>query len=162
MAYAHAKNVIHRDIKPDNIMLGENGEVYLMDWGLALSTGVSKDGRAVAPLVPQDQAKLCAGTPAYLAPEIAAGDYQQVSFATDVFLLGATLYRILAGRAPYHAVPVQRILCSAPSKGGFDRCPPPSSMFLRNFANSHRGQWRSSPMTARVFSNLRRAQRLTG
>ncbi|MEZ4324966.1 MAG: serine/threonine-protein kinase [Polyangiales bacterium] len=89
--YAHSRGVLHRDVKPENVMLGEFGEVYLMDWGLALRLESHTPG-AELPI---------AGTPAYMAPEMVRGDGDAIDERTDVFLLGATLHEVLCG-APRH------------------------------------------------------------
>ncbi len=101
VAFAHAHDVLHRDLKPDNIMLGAYGEVLVVDWGLAK---VLADG---APLVEAGGVNTAdvsntgsvSGTPAYMAPEQA--EHRPASPATDVYALGATLYEILSGRPPY-------------------------------------------------------------
>lgn len=85
LAYAHDRGVVHRDVKPDNVMVGSFGEVYLLDWGIA----VELDG---------DTPKM-AGTPRYMAPEMLLG--QAITPRTDVYLLGAVLYELLAGHAPH-------------------------------------------------------------
>lgn len=91
--YAHSRGLIHRDIKPENIMIGRFGEVLVADWGLALS--FDGDHRRTV----TDDA--IGGTPAYMAPELAAGETKSQSVRTDVYLLGAVLYRILAGHPPH-------------------------------------------------------------
>ena len=103
VAFAHSRGVVHRDIKPANIMVGEYGEVYLMDWGLALitdSTAVNVTRHPESPLSSPCRPGL--GTLSYMAPEQAegAGD---TDMRSDVFALGAVLYHIVTGRAPYTA-----------------------------------------------------------
>ena len=124
LAYAHARGVIHRDIKPANIRVGRFGETYLMDWGLARVLG-HKDSRDLrvrgedsarstavrtersrlkseepdSPLVTMDGDVV--GTPYYMSPEQARGDIELVGPRSDVYSLGALLYHLLAGRAPY-------------------------------------------------------------
>jgi serine/threonine protein kinase len=100
LAFAHHRGIIHRDIKPENILLGEFGEVMVADWGLALAFSVPSDGVFRAPEIGRD-AVLCAGTPGYMAPEVALSDARSIGPATDVFLLGATLYRCLSGSIPF-------------------------------------------------------------
>ena len=96
LEYAHSKGVLHRDIKTDNIMIGHFGEVYLLDWGLA----VSIDGEQ--PLLPTlDQSEALCGTPCYMAPEMAHQDREAIDERTDVYLLGATLHEVMVGR-PRH------------------------------------------------------------
>ena len=82
--FAHSKGIYHRDIKPENIMLGPFGEVYLVDWGIA----VKSDGKNPSGVV---------GTPSYMAPEMLIGDPAEVDARTDVYLLGATLHEFLTG-----------------------------------------------------------------
>lgn len=94
--YAHRRGVIHRDIKPANIMIGPFGEVYLFDWGIA----VPKEGKLKELLGDLRQDGL-AGTPCYLAPEMLAGELDQVDTRSDVYLLGATLFEILVGTPPH-------------------------------------------------------------
>ncbi len=89
VAYAHANGILHRDIKPQNIMLGPFGEVLLMDWGVA---AMLRAGEAVT-----DGA---VGTRGYMAPEQAAGEAGTVDERTDVYALGALLHFLLEGRAP--------------------------------------------------------------
>ncbi|HYE97492.1 MAG TPA: serine/threonine-protein kinase [Planctomycetota bacterium] len=111
MAYAHSRGVIHRDLKPDNIMLGAFGEVQILDWGLAkVLGGPPEDAPAGSPseaLSPGpdnlsvDGAVL--GTPLYMAPEQAVGDLAAVDARTDVFSLGAILCEILTGQPLYTA-----------------------------------------------------------
>ncbi|MCD8352321.1 MAG: SUMF1/EgtB/PvdO family nonheme iron enzyme [Planctomycetaceae bacterium] len=95
VAFAHDKGVIHRDLKPENVMLGGYGEVLLMDWGLAASQ-VDR-GRAE----PITAANAKAGTPAYMAPEMARGEVDKIGPASDIYLLGAMLFEILTGRRPH-------------------------------------------------------------
>ena len=106
VAFAHSHGVIHRDIKPANIMVGDFGQVYLMDWGLALvregargepTPSSHPDATRRAP----DQRRSVVGTPAYMAPEQARGLAEAVDERADVFSLGASLYHVLTGRPPY-------------------------------------------------------------
>lgn len=95
MAFAHAKGVIHRDLKPQNIMLGDYGEVFVMDWGIAASPGGC--GKAETLTSESNQA----GTPAYMAPEMAAIDPARVNYLSDIYLLGGLLYEIETGLTPH-------------------------------------------------------------
>ena len=91
---AHSRGILHRDIKPENIMVGELGEVYVLDWGIAVSLRPDEHRLPRAA-----DALAIAGTPAYMAPEMLGG--QALSPRTDVYLLGATLHEILTGRPPH-------------------------------------------------------------
>ena len=95
VAYAHHRGVIHRDIKPDNVMVADFGQVYLMDWGLARLTKTHPASSAHA-----DQSGPV-GTPAYMAPEQARGNPADMDERTDVFGLGALLYELVTGELPY-------------------------------------------------------------
>jgi serine/threonine-protein kinase len=110
VAYAHSRGVIHRDLKPANVMLGEFGETLVVDWGLArvLDQHEGDATAAARPLplsVDTSSAATVAGqvigTPAFMAPEQARGEHDRVGLASDVFALGATLYCLLTGQAPY-------------------------------------------------------------
>jgi hypothetical protein len=92
VAYAHSRGVVHRDLKPGNVFLGDYGEVVLFDWGLAADLDTLHGGPARI---------LASGTPAYMAPEMAIGDARGIGFASDQYLLGAILYEILTGDAPH-------------------------------------------------------------
>jgi serine/threonine protein kinase len=108
LAYAHNRGILHRDIKPDNIMLGRFGETLVVDWGLALAVNRDDTARASGEetLMPTGSGSSsgstggAVGTPAYMSPEQAAG-LPVLTPGVDVFSLGATLYKMLTGRAPY-------------------------------------------------------------
>ncbi len=97
IAFAHARGIVHRDIKPENVMIGAFGEVYVLDWGIALA--LRDDGSGLLPLA--SAAHEMTGTPAYMAPEMLGTDGAVITERTDVFLLGAVLYEILTGQPPH-------------------------------------------------------------
>ena len=108
VAFAHQRGVIHRDLKPDNVMLGEFGETVVLDWGLAKLTG--KDDLSGDKLRPPPtpgerfdgtQEGDVLGTPAYMSPEQALGNLDKVDEQSDVWSLGAVLYEILTGKPPF-------------------------------------------------------------
>lgn len=101
LAFAHNRGVLHCDIKPANIMVGEFGQVYLMDWGIAriVASEGSGDGNVTSPPSTSDYSVI--GTPSYMSPEQARGDRANLDARSDVFLLGSVLYAILTRRPPY-------------------------------------------------------------
>ncbi len=122
IAYAHSRGVIHRDVKPENIMVGEFGETVVLDWGLAKERGHCENddshvGEAFRGLVgirddavAETQYGQVIGTPAYMAPEQARGDLNAVDEKSDVYSLGVVLYEILSGRLPYEAKTASELL----------------------------------------------------
>ncbi len=125
VAYAHSRGVLHRDLKPGNIMLGKYGETLVVDWGLAKVVG--RDEHA-----PRDESTLrlpnprlknasdsgdlatqlgeTMGTPAYMSPEQAMGRHDLMGPASDIYSLGATMYHLLTGLPPCQDADVQRVL----------------------------------------------------
>jgi tetratricopeptide (TPR) repeat protein/tRNA A-37 threonylcarbamoyl transferase component Bud32 len=108
--YAHSRGVLHRDLKPGNIMVGKYGETLVVDWGLAKLLGRSDpDGASEEkPLVlgstdesTETRPGATLGTPAYMSPEQAAGQLERLGPTSDVYSLGATLYHLLTGRIPF-------------------------------------------------------------
>ena len=104
VAAAHHREVVHRDLKPQNVMLGPHGETYVMDWGLARVMGRADRLRSTVQLAPdltggRDLGPV--GTPSYMSPEQAQGSRDDLDARSDVWGLGAMLFEILTGRAPY-------------------------------------------------------------
>jgi serine/threonine protein kinase len=97
LRFAHSRSVLHRDIKPVNIMVGGFGEVMLLDWGIAASFGEHAP-HAIPHVRDMD---MIAGTPLYMPPEMAEGRGADCGPWTDVYLLGATLYEVITGRPPH-------------------------------------------------------------
>lgn len=119
LAFAHSRGVLHCDVKPANVMVGEFGQVYLMDWGIARliatdpAPGSARGVRTAEDTSPRLTAKQreprhgpatdnsIIGTPCYMSPEQARGDRKKLDVRSDVFLLGALIYEILTHRPPY-------------------------------------------------------------
>lgn len=121
VAYAHGRGVVHRDLKPANVMVGVRGEVLVLDWGLAKLLARPESVAAAGALEPvqtersaasahRTQVGAVAGTPAYMPPEQALGDIDRIDARTDVYALGAMLYEVLAGQAPYDGPSAQAVL----------------------------------------------------
>jgi serine/threonine protein kinase/lipopolysaccharide biosynthesis regulator YciM len=129
VAYAHSRGVLHRDLKPGNIMLGRYGETLVVDWGLAKALdGPSEESSATPDAEPRlrptsgsalepTQAGSAVGTPGYMSPEQVDRRFGPLGLRSDVYCLGATLYHLLTGHAPCEADQVgaiyQQILAGA-------------------------------------------------
>ncbi len=105
---AHAQGVVHRDLKPDNVMIGSYGEVYLVDWGIAVSLHDDHTGRL--PLA--RDATEAAGTPCYMAPEMLGGPEPRITERTDVYLLGAVLHELITGYPPHDGASFEEMVGS--------------------------------------------------
>src|SRR5262245_57094608 len=105
--YAHGRGVLHRDLKPGNVIVGKHGETLVVDWGLAKATGKSDPSSGEGTLLPSSASGSAEtlpgsalGTPAYMSPEQAEGRLDRLGPTSDVYSLGATLYCLLTGRPP--------------------------------------------------------------
>jgi serine/threonine-protein kinase len=101
VAFAHAEGFLHRDLKPANVMVADYGQVFVLDWGLAV--GLDRATCEKSGILHAADVRTPAGTPAYMAPELASGDGAAQGPATDVYLLGACLHEVVTGRAPHGA-----------------------------------------------------------
>jgi eukaryotic-like serine/threonine-protein kinase len=131
--FAHQRNVLHRDLKPDNVMVGRFGEAIVVDWGLAKAMHEAADessddqeppesdlASTPDPIRPADvgqasptRAGTVMGTPAYMPPEQACGDTKAIDQRTDIFSLGAILFELLTGRAPVQGKTLTELLTAA-------------------------------------------------
>ncbi|MEZ4301920.1 MAG: protein kinase [Polyangiaceae bacterium] len=98
--FAHSRNVLHLDLKPSNVMVGSHGQVYVMDWGIAVECRRDEDGH----LRPVGARRGVRGTMAYMPPQQLSPDLSGIDERADVYGLGAILYEMLTGRPPYEPV----------------------------------------------------------
>ncbi len=123
VGYAHSRGVIHRDLKGQNVVLGDFGEVILLDWGIAKLVGPGQptkgDPAAAGMVVSLGEGGAAhegtahgevIGTPFYMAPEQAEGRVEEIDARTDIYGLGAILYEILGGKAPYEGYATGEVL----------------------------------------------------
>ncbi|QDU03670.1 Serine/threonine-protein kinase PknD [Gimesia chilikensis] len=121
IAYAHSRQIIHRDLKGDNVILGDFGEVIVLDWGLAKKLGdplfdadretvISPAGEEAVENLSETMQGEKLGTPAYMAPEQATGRIDQIDFRTDVYCLSAILYEILTDQPPFSGRSIVEVL----------------------------------------------------
>ena len=138
--FAHAQGVIHRDLKPQNIMLGAYGETAVLDWGLAKQTidveepresTTPTQGREASVDVLATQQGTVMGTPAYMSPEQLSGDVDRIDQRTDQFCLGAMLYHLLTGKPPFSTSDDQRHLPPTPRSVRRDTPPALEAICLR-------------------------------
>ena len=127
--YAHSRGVLHRDLKPGNIIVGKHGETLVIDWGLAKPLGRIEPGsdtgeRTLTPASASGSSETLPGstlgTPAYMSPEQARGDLEQLGTRSDVYGLGATLYCLLTGKPPLEGNDIKELL-SKVQQGDFPR-----------------------------------------
>lgn len=97
VAYAHSKEIAHCDLKPSNVMVGEFGEVLVMDWGIAVDIGAEKRGLTIH----KSMVDAPMGTPYYMPGELASGSGDEIGPWTDVYLLGGILYELLMRKPPH-------------------------------------------------------------
>jgi serine/threonine-protein kinase len=133
VAYAHSRGILHRDLKPGNVMLGPYGETLVVDWGLAklMARDDTVQASGEPTLIPGTASGDSAtrtgqamGTPAYMSPEQASGQWGQVGPASDIYSLGAILYKLLTGQPPFAGAAVQEKLEKV-KRGEF---PPPRTV----------------------------------
>jgi serine/threonine-protein kinase len=117
IAYAHSRRVLHRDLKPDNIVLGDFGEVIVLDWGLAKLMDHVEPASSLLPVAVESQASAehtmagqVVGTPAYLSPEQAEGRLDLLDERSDIYGLGAVLYEILTGEPPHSSGTLEEVV----------------------------------------------------
>ena len=132
VAFAHSRGVTHCDLKPDNVLVGDFGQVYLMDWGIAKvlpaalgRNPLARDNR-VRDTLPFNHldggldggldgagANVIMGTPAYMSPEQARGEQRSIDTRSDIFALGSMLFEILTGHPPYQGRSAVDVLMQA-------------------------------------------------
>ena len=123
VSFAHSKSILHQDIKPHNIMVGEYGEVLLMDWGIATFFGdpeqendpVMREFREDIMNFSKGKDDIIKGSPTYMAPEQVSGDPRLLDNRSDIFLLGSTLYHIFTFEPPYFGKNIYEIIQKAES-----------------------------------------------
>lgn len=122
IAYAHSKDIIHRDLKSDNVMLGEFGEVTVLDWGLAKCLDEEVDDVDCIELGVRSRSSLSTlegqrlGTPSFMSPEQAAGELEKVGKHSDIYGLSAILYEVLTGRPPFARETIELTLAAVISE----------------------------------------------
>ncbi len=147
LAFAHDRGVVHRDVKPDNVMVGAFGEVLLVDWGLAVSVHAGPEGGLLAQPV-EEIGGIGAGTPGYIAPEMVRAQADRIGTASDVFLLGGTLYRVLAGVPPFDgSTALEAIIAAA------ENSPPSLAQALRRRRNDS-SNWSNTVCSATPLCGL--------
>jgi hypothetical protein len=113
VSYAHRQRIIHRDLKPENVMTDVFGQVFVVDWGIAV--GLDAAACAARDMLYVGDARQPAGTPSYMPPELALGDWERQGVRTDVYLLGCCLHEVITRRRRHEAKTLRDILALAVS-----------------------------------------------
>src|SRR5689334_18207818 len=158
LSYAHGRGVVHRDIKPDNILLSA-GAAVVTDFGVAKALAASRDGNRAQPTGTMTGVGVSLGTPQYMAPEQAAAD-PNTDHRADIYALGIVAYEMLTGAPPFHGRTPQALLAAqlteAPepiTKRRYDVPPALSELIMRCLEKSPGSRPRSANEIVRALDN---------